>query len=168
MNGRSGDLVSNKKATFNFEILETFETGIVLQGTEIKSLRNHGGSLQESYIKVISNELWLVENALPVLHLIFQEVKVLIVKQIIAMIFGPKNKMSGPNLQQQIPTSPLNNDQILEQVLAAQSMFSLSTSEGNEYGDMEYNLVQLKKQLTDGIVQFTISCQDIKIKLPFI
>ena len=65
------------------------------------------------------------------------------------MIFGPKNKMSGPNLQQQIPTSPLNNDQILEQVLAAQSMFSLSTSEGNENGDMEYNLVQLKKQLTN-------------------
>lgn len=54
------DLVSNKRATFNFEILDTYETGIVLQGTEIKSLRNHGGSLQEAYVKVVGNEIWLI------------------------------------------------------------------------------------------------------------
>lgn len=56
----SGDLVSNRRATFNYELLETFETGIALQGTEIKSLRDNGGSLQEAYVKVISNEVWLV------------------------------------------------------------------------------------------------------------
>lgn len=56
----SQDLVSNKRATFNYEILETFETGIALQGTEIKSLRDHGGSLQEAYIKVFAGEVWLV------------------------------------------------------------------------------------------------------------
>lgn len=60
MNASSGDLVSNKRATFNFEVLETFEAGIVLQGTEIKSLREHGGSLQEAYVKVLGNELWLI------------------------------------------------------------------------------------------------------------
>ena len=32
----------------------------MLQGTEIKSLRDHGGSLQEAYVKLIKNELWLV------------------------------------------------------------------------------------------------------------
>ena len=57
---KSDDLVSNRRATFNYEILETFEAGIALQGTEIKSLRDHGGSLQEAYVKVINNELWLV------------------------------------------------------------------------------------------------------------
>jgi len=56
----SGELVSNRRATFNYEILETFETGIVLQGTEIKSLRDNGGSLQEAYVKVVGGELWLV------------------------------------------------------------------------------------------------------------
>jgi SsrA-binding protein len=56
----SQDLVSNRRAAYNYEILETFEAGIILQGTEIKSLRDHGGSLQEAYIKVITNELWLV------------------------------------------------------------------------------------------------------------
>jgi len=54
------DLVSNRKALHNYEILETFETGIVLKGTEVKSLRDHGGSLQEAYVKVSGNELWLV------------------------------------------------------------------------------------------------------------
>ena len=45
-----GELVSNRKASHNYEILETLEAGIILQGTEIKSLREHGGSLQDAYI----------------------------------------------------------------------------------------------------------------------
>ncbi len=57
---QNNELVSNRKATFNYEILETFEAGIALVGTEIKSLRDHGGSLQEAYIRVDGNEVWLV------------------------------------------------------------------------------------------------------------
>lgn len=60
----SQDLVSNRKATFNYQILETFEAGIELQGTEIKSLRDHGGALQDSYVKVIDNELWLIGSSI--------------------------------------------------------------------------------------------------------
>ena len=60
MNNKTSDLVSNKRAFYNFEILETFEAGIVLQGTEIKSLRDNGGSLQEAYVKVIQGEVWLI------------------------------------------------------------------------------------------------------------
>lgn len=56
----SQDLVSNRRATHDYEILETFEAGIALQGTEIKSLRSNGGSLQESYVKVIGQEIWLL------------------------------------------------------------------------------------------------------------
>lgn len=114
----------------------------------------------------ISNEEWLIQNALPALQLIFMEVKVLIVKQIIAMIFGPKDKMTftNPVLTTIAPTPSTN--ETLNEVLAAESMFSLTTSEGNEFGDTEYNLVKLRQQLEEGMVQFTISCQDIKIKLP--
>lgn len=57
---QSNDLVSNRRATHDYEILETFEAGIVLQGTEIKSIRDHGASLQESYVKVVSGEIWLI------------------------------------------------------------------------------------------------------------
>lgn len=56
----SGDLVSNRRGTFNYEILETFEAGIALQGTEIKSLRDNGGNLQDAYVKVVDDELWLI------------------------------------------------------------------------------------------------------------
>lgn len=57
---QTSDLVSNRRATHDYEILETFETGIVLQGTEIKSIRNHEASLQEAYIKVLNGEIWLI------------------------------------------------------------------------------------------------------------
>ncbi len=46
------ELVSNRKANYDYEVLETFEAGIILLGSEIKSLRNHGGSLQDSYVDV--------------------------------------------------------------------------------------------------------------------
>jgi SsrA-binding protein len=55
-----GDLCSNRKAFHDYEILDTFEAGISLQGTEVKSLRNHGGSLAEAYVKVIKEELYLI------------------------------------------------------------------------------------------------------------
>lgn len=60
MSKASNDLVSNRRATHDYEIIETFEAGITLLGTEIKSLRDNGGSLQESYIKVLNDELWLI------------------------------------------------------------------------------------------------------------
>ncbi len=53
------ELVSNRKATYDYEILETFEAGIVLLGSEIKSLRNHGGTLQDSYVDVRGRDILL-------------------------------------------------------------------------------------------------------------
>lgn len=58
------ELVSNKKAGFQYEILETLETGIALLGTEIKSLRDHGGGLVEAYISIDNGELWLVNASI--------------------------------------------------------------------------------------------------------
>ena len=60
----SRDLVSNRKAFHDYEILETFEVGIQLVGTEIKSLRIHGGSLQEAFISVERGELWLIGSSI--------------------------------------------------------------------------------------------------------
>ncbi len=54
-----GDLVSNRKAYHEYEILESWEAGIVLQGTEVKSLKEHGGNLQDSYILVSGNKVIL-------------------------------------------------------------------------------------------------------------
>ena len=54
-----GDLVSNRKASHDYEILETLEGGILLQGTEVKSLKAHGGSLQDAYILVSGTHVLL-------------------------------------------------------------------------------------------------------------
>jgi len=53
----SSELVSNKRAFYNYEIVETFEAGLILLGTEIKSLRNHGGTLQDAYILVTEGKV---------------------------------------------------------------------------------------------------------------
>lgn len=64
MSDESRELVSNRRAGHDYEILETFEAGIILLGTEIKSLREHGGSLQESYVRAGQGELWLIGSSI--------------------------------------------------------------------------------------------------------
>lgn len=51
--------IKNKKATFDYEIIETFSAGIVLTGTEIKSIRESKVSLVDTYCYFIGNELWV-------------------------------------------------------------------------------------------------------------
>lgn len=53
-------LAVNKLARHEFEILEKFEAGLVLQGAEVKSIRNGNAKLQGAYVTVARGELWLV------------------------------------------------------------------------------------------------------------
>lgn len=53
-------VVSNRKARHDYTVLETFETGIVLKGTEVKSLRKGNANLQDSYAVLKNGELWLM------------------------------------------------------------------------------------------------------------
>ncbi|RME38574.1 MAG: SsrA-binding protein SmpB [Planctomycetota bacterium] len=50
----------NRKASHRFEILEKIECGIQLTGTEVKSLRQGGASIEEAYARIEDGELWLV------------------------------------------------------------------------------------------------------------
>ncbi len=50
----------NKRAYHDYEILNKYETGIVLTGTEVKSLRDHKASLVDSYARVKKGEVWLL------------------------------------------------------------------------------------------------------------
>lgn len=54
-------IAKNKRATFDFELLETFEAGLALTGTEIKSIREHQVNLRLSYVQNRKGELWLVD-----------------------------------------------------------------------------------------------------------
>ena len=51
--------IKNKRATFDFEIVETFTAGIVLTGTEIKSIRIGKASLVDSFCYEERGEIWL-------------------------------------------------------------------------------------------------------------
>lgn len=57
--------ILNKKAIRNYEILERLEVGILLKGSEVKSLRMGRCNLGDSYVKILSNELWLVNTDIP-------------------------------------------------------------------------------------------------------
>jgi SsrA-binding protein len=53
-------VASNRRAHHDFDILETHEAGLVLQGTEVKSLRDSRADLKESYARIEGNEAWLL------------------------------------------------------------------------------------------------------------
>jgi SsrA-binding protein len=53
------DIVTNRKARRDYHILETFEAGIVLRGTEVKSLRAGKGQLSDAFARVEKDEVWL-------------------------------------------------------------------------------------------------------------
>ena len=54
-----GLIAGNRRATYDYAILETVEAGLVLQGTEIKAIREGRVNLRESFARSLGNELWL-------------------------------------------------------------------------------------------------------------
>ncbi|MBB4114142.1 SsrA-binding protein [Rhizobium sp. BK226] len=58
-------VAENRKARFNYEIIETYEAGLVLMGTEVKSLREGKANIAESYASDEGGEIWLINSYLP-------------------------------------------------------------------------------------------------------
>jgi SsrA-binding protein len=58
-------VAENRRARFEYYIEDTFETGIMLTGTEVKSLRFGEGSIAESYAEIKNGEAWLVNSNVP-------------------------------------------------------------------------------------------------------
>ncbi len=57
--------IQNKKAGFEFEIIDRYEAGIVLRGSEIKVIRNGGGSINEAYCLMRNDELFIKNMNIP-------------------------------------------------------------------------------------------------------
>jgi SsrA-binding protein len=55
----------NRRAFHEYEIFDTLECGLVLTGTEVKSLRDGAGSLEEAYARIQDGELWLLGSDIP-------------------------------------------------------------------------------------------------------
>ena len=106
-------IAKNKKAFFNYEILETYETGIALLGTEVKSVREGRISLKESYAEVKDGEVFLIhchispyEAANRFNHDPLRERKLLLHKREIKRLSG-KIREKGLTL---VPTKVLINE----------------------------------------------------------
>lgn len=59
-------LLKNKRAFFDYEILETYKAGIFLVGKEVKSLKNKRGKLEGSYAYIQKEEIYLINLSIPV------------------------------------------------------------------------------------------------------
>ena len=57
---RQWPTISNKKARYEFHLLDKYEAGIALLGTEVKSLRQGKASLEGAYARIMDGEVWLV------------------------------------------------------------------------------------------------------------
>jgi SsrA-binding protein len=61
----AGDVATNRQASFRYNLLERFECGIVLQGTEVKALREGKAQLKDSYATIRDREAWLIGAYIP-------------------------------------------------------------------------------------------------------
>ncbi len=58
-------ITRNRRAFHEYEIMDTLECGIVLTGTEVKSLREGSSSLEDAYAKIDGGEVWLIGSDIP-------------------------------------------------------------------------------------------------------
>ena len=58
--GEENVIARNKKARFEYEVLDTFEAGIALLGSEVKSLRNRDVNISDAFVRPRREELWLL------------------------------------------------------------------------------------------------------------
>jgi len=101
----------------------------------------------------LSNREYLDKYLKPVLN----AGKRALVAQIIKMIFGPKEIMSpDPEVQ----------EKLLNSASCGEKMYSLSNNPSVTEKELEFNRVELKKQLEAGKIELTVSCQKVEIKLP--
>ena len=61
----AGDVASNRQASYRYNLIERFECGIVLSGTEVKSLREGKAQLKDAYATVRDGEVWLMGVYIP-------------------------------------------------------------------------------------------------------
>lgn len=55
----AGDLATNRQASFRYHLLEKYEAGIMLEGSEVKSIRDGGVQIKDAYATVRRGEVWL-------------------------------------------------------------------------------------------------------------
>lgn len=116
------NLIENRKAKFEYEIMEKFEAGLQLFGFEVKSLRNKRGSLKGSFVKILGNEPYLVNAHIPpyqpkntpVSYDPYRSRKLLLTEKEIKELIG-KEKTRGLTI---VPISVYNKGRVIKVLIA--------------------------------------------------
>jgi hypothetical protein len=123
----------------------------------------------------VTNDVWLKDNVKPELDGAMDLLKSFLMKKIIILIYGPSTRIKpltlppnfyGNNFLLTQNYQDLSAESYLENAALQDVMFTTVNTVGNNFGDIEYNILKMKEQLAKGVVTFTISCQDVKINLP--
>ena len=146
-------IASNKKAYFNYEIIESLEAGIALFGSEVKSLREGRVSLRDSYAEIKNGEVFLLhmnispyEQANIFNHEPLRERKLLLHRQEIKRLIG-KIREKGYTL---IPTKVILNDRgmVKVEVSLAKGKRTYEKKRAIKERDLEREVrAELKKRL---------------------
>ncbi|OGI70398.1 SsrA-binding protein [Candidatus Nomurabacteria bacterium RIFCSPLOWO2_01_FULL_42_20] len=115
-------LIENRKAKFEYEIMEKYEAGIGLLGFEVKSLRNKRGSLEGSFVKILGNEPYLINAHIPAYqpkntpgsYDPYRSRKLLLTKKEIKELIG-KEKTRGLTI---VPISVYNKGRVIKVLIA--------------------------------------------------
>jgi SsrA-binding protein len=146
-------VASNKKAYFNYEIIESLEAGIALLGSEVKSMREGRVSLKDSYAEIRNGEVYLLhmnispyEQANIFNHEPLREKKLLLHRQEIKRLIG-KIREKGYTL---IPTKVLFNEKgrVKVEVSLAKGKRTYEKKRAIKERDLEREVrAELKKRL---------------------
>ena len=128
--------IKNRKARFQYELLDQFECGVVLLGTEVKSIRAGQGSLEEAFATIEGGEIWLLGFHIPTYehgnvhnHDPNRRRKLLLHKREIAKI-TPKLTLKGLTL---VPVKVYFNERGLAKV-------TLALAKGKTHGDKRQDM----------------------------
>ena len=143
------------------KVLDAIGDAIGENGMQISPfINNSTATKDQKKIYKASNKAF-IKGLIPASTL--QVVKQDLAKKLLLMIFG-----KNPALQASMSTPMSNSDAnaLLDNVVCGEGLFSLSNDPIVRNQDIEYNRLKLREQLDKGEVQYEISCQTVKIKLP--
>jgi len=154
------DKIFDETGTFLEEkVLDAVADSFAEQGRQLPSTVTPNPTPQQIEDYKESNRLYL-RGLVPATFL--QTVKQQLAKNLVLMIFGPKE---GPAAESLNP-DPSERDRLIEEAICGENIFSISSDPIVKEENVEYNRIALRQQLEAGEVVFEISCQDVKITLP--
>jgi len=142
------------------KVLDAIGDSIGQQGIQLSPYINNPTATNKTKKEYKSNNKAYIHGLYPNPNFL-QTVKQKLAKDLVVMIFGPK----------QVTSTSLNTNQtqvnfLINNAVCAEGLFSLSNDPVIRNNDIEYNRIKLKQQLEKGEVVYEISCQEVKIKLP--